>query len=276
MQLRVALVYVNYCSSDAHTGDRGVTSPSSPWYFRGKRIVAGVFQDLSETTEFSKATSVVFSGCSAGARGVLANVDLVANLVSQYAPQATFRAFSDAGWWYDRDPLYPTIVSLREQTQLGVAYFNGTADQDCMSTMSESDKWQCFFAMYAWPYISTPIFWQVEQYDSWQLGWNGVSIPLDTLREKDYVYSFAHYVKSTTRDIANNMPQDGVFSPGCWDHCMSESDQYYRVHVTNPITAELATLKDTLHWWLGNEPPSFIDVVESCLDFNCSVNCLAS
>lgn len=95
---------------------------------------------------------------------MIANVDLVAGLISEYAPNAEFHAFADAGWWDDINPYDPSVVSLRDQTEMAVNYFNGVADQDCMDYYTENDPdnfWRCFFATYAWPYISSPIFWQV-------------------------------------------------------------------------------------------------------------------
>eukprot|EP01105_Mastigella_eilhardi_P009196 TRINITY_DN2186_c0_g1_i1.p1 TRINITY_DN2186_c0_g1~~TRINITY_DN2186_c0_g1_i1.p1 ORF type:complete len:384 (+),score=91.38 TRINITY_DN2186_c0_g1_i1:45-1196(+) len=260
-------VYVTYCTSDAHTGDRDPLSSASPWFFRGKRVVASVFEELNQKMGLHTATRVTFSGCSAGARGVIANVDAVAQLVAKYAPQAEFRAFADAGWWNDIEPFDKDVVSLQEQTKLAVAYFNGKADDDCMQVMTEQDYWKCFFAMYVKPFIDSAVFWQAEQYDAWQLSWDGVSPPF-TRAESSYASSFASDIRGFMQGVADEGKHDGVFSPSCWDHCMSESQQFYRVQV------ESHTLRDTLQSWL--EGAHTAPVIENCTAFNCSTNCIAS
>ncbi|KAH8090187.1 pectin acetylesterase [Aureococcus anophagefferens] len=74
-------VYVWYCSSDAWVGDRGASDATGGRHFRGSRILDAVFDDLERNRGLGAAgaeTLVVFSGSSAGGRGVVQHADRLA------------------------------------------------------------------------------------------------------------------------------------------------------------------------------------------------------
>ena len=80
-------VYLMYTSSDVWSGDRKASAETGDFYFRGKRILTAVLEDLMDPTlihgpNLSLATEVLFGGVSAGAQGVKQNIDLVAQILS--------------------------------------------------------------------------------------------------------------------------------------------------------------------------------------------------
>lgn len=89
-----------YCSSDDWTGAKDGAGGFAPadtrtWSFRGKAIVAAIFDDLKTSQGMSTASEVLFTGESAGGVGVWANV----NRVAKASPQrARFAASIDAGF----------------------------------------------------------------------------------------------------------------------------------------------------------------------------------
>jgi len=65
-----------YCSSDGYMGNVGATKASFNWHFRGQSTVRAMFQELARRfPSWAHASLVVFAGQSAGARGVMANID---------------------------------------------------------------------------------------------------------------------------------------------------------------------------------------------------------
>ena len=73
-------VYVQHCSSDAFMGDREGSRHTSGWHFRGQAILAAVLSELRREHRLAHAgaaTTVVFGGASAGARGAMVHLDSV-------------------------------------------------------------------------------------------------------------------------------------------------------------------------------------------------------
>jgi hypothetical protein len=78
------LVYIPYCSSDAFLGEMA-PSGEVPWHFRGQQIVRATMDELTHTHGMGAGgqdATLLFGGGSAGARGAMAWLDLVPELVS--------------------------------------------------------------------------------------------------------------------------------------------------------------------------------------------------
>lgn len=84
------VAYLPYCSSDAWAGDIGASNFTWGWAFRGQRILAAALTDLVRTqglgshsaTQLAEGPArVLLSGCSAGARGAMFNLDYVGGLL---------------------------------------------------------------------------------------------------------------------------------------------------------------------------------------------------
>ena len=113
-------VYLKYCTSDAWVGSAPAALPNFPML--GRVYVAAVFTELAAAHGMGKAagTKVLFTGCSAGARGALFNTDFVAGLLPTLMPAAnlaTYAALYDSAWWMDLAPLSPSAVPFRKQVQ---------------------------------------------------------------------------------------------------------------------------------------------------------------
>ena len=70
------IAFLPYCSSDLYVGNHEHRLKYRNMQFRGRAIVLGMFQDLTEKQALASATEVVIAGWSAGAIGVAANLDL--------------------------------------------------------------------------------------------------------------------------------------------------------------------------------------------------------
>ena len=113
-------VYLKYCTSDAWVGSAPAALPNFPML--GRVYVAAVFTELAAAHGMGAAagTKVLFTGCSAGARGALFNTAFVAGLLPTLMPAAnlaTFAALYDSAWWMDLAPLSPSAVPFRKQVQ---------------------------------------------------------------------------------------------------------------------------------------------------------------
>ena len=68
---------LGYCSSDGYMGDAAASAATWGWHFRGQKLVFGFVRRLIQAHGLSSSSTVVFSGGSAGARGVMVLIDLL-------------------------------------------------------------------------------------------------------------------------------------------------------------------------------------------------------
>lgn len=98
-------VFIPYCSSDGWAGDMVAGRRMSPsqFSFQGKQIIEQVIIDLLSKGLYN-AKSLLFSGSSAGAVGVLINLDRVADLLRSLGSTVSVRGIADSGWFLDNEP----------------------------------------------------------------------------------------------------------------------------------------------------------------------------
>jgi hypothetical protein len=235
-------VYVPYCSSDVWSGDRGAAPESGGWHFRGARIVRAVIGDLMNPTitlspNLTVAKEVLFSGSSAGGVGVMANLDWVADQL----PQATVRGLVDAGWAIDIAPYDSSIAPLLAQTQRGYAFWNSALDTSCVAANSDAEG-RCY-TEYAYPYISTPLFVQMAQFDPPQLQRLGITPPLDE-NERAYMLEFAAAMRKSLESV------QAAFSPAITTHGILVNEQFWTLRIAGQ------SLRDLLgNWFFGRPGP---------------------
>lgn len=152
-------VYVAYCSSDAWMGDASAFG----YQFRGQAIVSAVLADLQTVRGLSVGDRMLFSGCSAGARGAMVHLDNVASAL----PGVTVRGLLDSGLWVDVQPYDPSqTASLLDETQTMASFLNAGAviPDDCAAAYVEA-AYKCLFGQYRMPFVATPYFASESQLD---------------------------------------------------------------------------------------------------------------
>ena len=100
-------VFIPYCSSDIWSGDQPANHQSSQMTmsFLGSRIIDEVIGELirSPKYQFLHAKFVLLAGSSAGAAGVMINLDRVAKQIADSGSMADVRGLADSGWIMDMD-----------------------------------------------------------------------------------------------------------------------------------------------------------------------------
>ena len=92
------LVYLPYCTSDAHLGDAGASDATGGFHFRGRRVVDAVLADLAPAA----GATLVLAGGSAGGRGAMALLDGVA--AAQAARGVRTLGLLDSPYYLDSAP----------------------------------------------------------------------------------------------------------------------------------------------------------------------------
>lgn len=80
--------------------------------FQGSRIIDEVVKDLirSPVYRFNDAKFVLMAGSSAGAAGVMINLDRVARTIGESGSKADVRGLADSGWILENDYLEQMIT----------------------------------------------------------------------------------------------------------------------------------------------------------------------
>lgn len=160
-------VFLRYCTNDAWVGS--VESPFSDWKFSmlGRVYIDAVLQELVHSYGLGSTagTKVMFSGCSAGARGAMFNSFFASQrlktLISPPSNLLAFGSFFDSAWWMDVDPLSSNAVPFRTQVQDVYALTNagapGYLNPACMAAFPGADGWKCMMGEYAENYTQESV-----------------------------------------------------------------------------------------------------------------------
>lgn len=194
-------VFVVYCSSDSHAGNRTTPSrlaPTGLWHFRGKEIVRAVLAELAEHEQLGAAEQVVLTGGSAGGMATLNNADWVGGLLRGLAPAARLVSMPDSGYFLDVMPgamcefpdryeckcAQPPALgemtgthgwlgagtTLAQQAQNMLGYTGGLPDESCVRAAGGRwGAWRCYLGQYAAPHLQTPTLLLQSQIDEWQV-----------------------------------------------------------------------------------------------------------
>jgi hypothetical protein len=233
-------VMIPYCSSDLWSGDADLGAGAEPAYryFRGRRILNAVLDDLSDSTKtqaplLTAATRLVLSGSSAGGGGVLSNADAVV----APAKRAATLAVTDAGWFLDIATFDPALPTVPVSMQSGYALWGGKNDASCAAA-HPGEEGRCYLTTSA-TFVTTPLFVQINQTDPPQLANLGVTP--SSMGVNAYVTNFAQQVRLTLA------PQHAAFSPrNTKTHGLLLGSDYAALKVAG------ASLSDALATWTAD------------------------
>ena len=149
-------VFVPYCSSDSWSGTNAGKA-NGDRAFMGNLIVQEVVRELADYNQLLFAKELYLAGSSAGATGVLVNVDLVAKIVAKVG--ILVRGIVDSGWFLDNQPFNAgggdcpngQCHSVIDDLKAGVELWGAKVPEGCLQEYPE--RWQCFIGYKAFPFI---------------------------------------------------------------------------------------------------------------------------
>lgn len=152
-------------------GDVGASAATFNMDFRGQRIVSATLNALVTSHGLPSGSLVVFGGCSAGARGAMVTLDLVAGMLGSYgATGCDIKGLLDSGLWLDLAPLDPSVMPLGEQTELAYGLFVSSAlVPSACAAANPGAEYKCIMGQFRMPYVETPYFLNTAQFDDFQL-----------------------------------------------------------------------------------------------------------
>ena len=226
-------VFVPYCSSDAWSGTK---KGHSGMAFMGRNIISEVIKELSDYQGLLFGQELFLAGSSAGAIGVLLNVDFVAESVK---PNLAVRGIVDSGWFLDNaDNSNRFLHDLKD----GIKLWEANVNDDCARNYP-NELWQCYLGYKVAPFIKSPLFIFQWQFDHFQLQAENVLVPTSTDPAQ---WNFIHRIGANLRKSFKDI--DAVFSPACIAHTAITKEEWIEVEVDG------VSLPDALFCWSSSLP----------------------
>ena len=158
-------VFLKYCSSDVHIGDKEASEATCGWHFRGRRIIEAVIEDLAAPSSgpipsLSDATDVLLFGSSAGGYGSILNADHIAASL----PGARVVAVNDAGGDPELGPpAFRTLARVAGACRM-TSLWGARPDDSCVAEAEDPNR--CADPFYvAAEHLSVPSFLFKDQFD---------------------------------------------------------------------------------------------------------------
>ena len=281
-------VYLRYCTSDGYIGDRAASAATGGLAFRGRRVVEATIAALATRHGLGQGSIVVYSGCSAGGRGVMHNLNYVSDQVAVLAgPAARTIGLIDSGLYIDMTPLPSSeggganFTALREQAKGIVQYTNAAVDPTCAAKFAGPQRYRCLLGEYAIGNGTLRAAHLVHafQFDAVQLCilLNLKPFSFDCWRlTAQQVVSHAGWSSAirSFRDRTRGVLLGGgalphglaVHSAACYKHCNTESAAFSEGYRVGGISLAAALER----FAFGGEQPMLI---ENCTGYACGADC---
>eukprot|EP00850_Spirogloea_muscicola_P007831 SM000040S14843 [mRNA] locus=s40:781462:785148:+ [translate_table: standard] len=253
------VAYMKYCDGASFSGDveEPVNVMGRKLYFRGKRILDAVIDELHQKRGLADANQVIISGCSAGGLAAYMHCDY---LRARLPASATVKCLPDSGVFLDIKDVAGRY-HIREKYKY-VYYMQGAnagANEACLADKAAEDQYQCFFAQYTLPYIKTPTFVLNSNYDSWSLV--HILAPASADPDGSRLRACLSHLDSCTEQQLNRLQgfrssmldaiapvtgphHHGAFAFSCIEHCTLYNDEWWsRLRVSN------VSLRDAFGDW---------------------------
>lgn len=267
-------VFIPYCSSDGWIGDAPASEETWGYEFRGQRIIRATLMDLWRSDRMGPTSQVMFSGQSAGARGMMNNVDFL----SDYLPinATVLGVFLDSPYYIDIEPYTASFVGFQNETiEIYNRYNVGAVIPEACAqryTDESGEGWKCIFGEYRMPFVKTPYLLIASQYDAYQLSSNIGEDPqhgsYSSADKNAYAEEFAAKTESALLRLAKDSAVNyGIFSWACYNHAVSESSAYYT------LTANAATQNDATAEFLTFALTETETWIETCSGVFCGTGC---
>lgn len=260
------MVFVKYCSSDSWFGDAAASASTFGFAFRGSRIVSATIAALVANNGLGSSGGperLLFSGCSAGGRGALVNLDAVAAA----APvNVQVQGMLDAAAWMDIQPIIPDMLTLQQMTQDLYAFTTPPVPADCAAQYTGADAWMCLWPSYRLPFISTNYFLNAAQFDAFQIMYDTNNLDSSYCCETPPEQTWVEQFQQDTLTLIQSLPDSNpVFSSVCLVHCLSCNEDFWLFTVNGVSLAQ--AMKE---WYFSNNP---VSVIGQCSGWECTLQC---
>uniref|UniRef100_A0A7S4R4X8 Pectin acetylesterase n=1 Tax=Ditylum brightwellii TaxID=49249 RepID=A0A7S4R4X8_9STRA len=259
------IVYAMYCDGTSWTSDvdypvKVSNNTNETIYFRGRRLLDALIDNLVSVEGLQNASKVLYSGCSAGALTTFLHIDYVASRLSPFSPTVKILGLADAMFSLDRNQFNGAPGGLQKSMKWGYQAWNSSysVNTGCKKAHSKEDEWKCMIGEHVSIFVKTDLFIINSKYDTWQrkaiLGADcdiGINCP-KAQETFDILYG-----QSMVTALEKIPKEHGYFVSNCPSHCQSGLKFNW-----NYVTIDNVTMKDAfLMWYKQKNNPSKSDQV---------------
>ena len=199
----------------------------------------------------------------------------------------------DSPLYIDMDPIDTAIhfkgFAYQEKMKYERYNVSSVLSEECLSKYSGAEGWKCLFGMYRIPYIKTPYFMVMSQYDSYQLSLNlnNLSPPYSNSKYYDYANQFAKLMRDKIEEYSNVVPSSGLvirktrnayYSWSCYNHacslsnCFSDGDEILGMAIKDAYSLfVLQSFNQIIH---DDDNATSLFWMHTCGQMNCGEGCL--
>jgi len=212
---------------------------------------------------------------------------LIDHLVKHYfPPNINLLAYMDSPLWLDVDPIQTAVhfkgFAYQEKMKYERYNVSSVLSQECLSKYSGAEGWKCLLGMYRIPFIKTPYFMVMSQYDSYQLTLNlNKSPPYSNSEYYDYANQFAKLMRDKIEEYSKLVSSSGArnayYSWSCYNHacslsnCFSDGDKILGMTIKEAYSQfVLQSFNQVSH----DDNATSLFWMHSCGQMNCGEGCL--
>jgi hypothetical protein len=173
-----------------------------------------------------QADLLLLAGSSAGAAGVMVNLDRVSDLMARLGSSVQVRGLADSGWFLDNKPFdghrsnslksscqtSPHTCPPEESMRLAVEYWNGQVPAACQAEHPD-EPWRCYFGYRIYRTLKTPLFVVQWVFDEAQMTVNNVGNPV-TRSQWNYIHKLGQDLRNSLENVT------ALFAPSCISHTL--------------------------------------------------------
>lgn len=274
------MVTIAYCSGDVYVGRATEPDAGGMWH-AGSHIVESVLKELVHVYGMDNADVVVLAGRSAGAIGLIAQIDSWADFIRNEvgpvaaaaikivgAPYAGFHYFHDDSDVFDSKTDSPESNELTyipwDETSFKeyISYWRGTKSMPEACVEEHKDKpWKCAVAKTSFPYTRTPLFFTQALTDSVVMHLHDNLNVKGTFQKDEVAFAQEWGIKMrTVLEPVMKHPTAGLFAAACYVH--TDFDQITIDGVSHHVALA--------NWVFNNED---VKLMDSCDGLMCNPTC---
>lgn len=297
------VIYLPYCSSDAFMSSATASPETFNMNFQGASIIDAVLNELLEThglleqtdtgnndgssdgesdnnsNDDSERPLLILSGYSAGGRGVMVNLDRVANqLKNRTEDGVDVYGVLDSVVWLET--VNGLVTDKKNSTVLASDLYDISAeniDPDCFQVHA-TELWKCIFSEFRLKFLETPYTILGSQNDlslEEDTANDFVTSPQDAVEEAesgrviDSRSDIAEQTLGILIDLKEQRPELTVYSPACNTHTYTWSTRFldFVTNGDNSTTMRIAVEKG-LEKAFGVARPRIVDACPEVCNFS--------
>ncbi|XP_072050991.1 uncharacterized protein [Amphiura filiformis] len=186
------------------------------------------------------ADRIILTGSSAGASAVVLHIDHIKTLLPDGIP---LHGLVDAGLFLDTKSM-SNVYRFRKCTQsaYNIQQVWGSLNEACVKDQPQDTRWKCFFSVYAYKYVQSPVFYMHTAYDRWQLWYilemkcHPTKCPEQLSNMMDFYTKFINFAK----EVQKKSKKNGMFISSCYDHSQAYDDEPYQRYIVDGKTPQQA------------------------------------